>query len=114
MNYFDKTTFDLGDVRSDEVVDFEFKFVKEHAPIEYCHTGCSCTKLDEFPVDSVKGTVDVSATGYKARNNQVYRVINVMFDDGLPEYVANDVGKAIRNPKKLTEKLVIIGNVIDK
>ena len=112
MSNFNKTTIDFGDLKGDEVLPFEFELINKPFPIKYCYTGCACTKLKEFPVDKVKGELHVKNTGFAARNNQVHRVITVVFDDGLEEHVPDGVGKAIKNKKKLTEVLTLIGNVI--
>ena len=114
-NYIDNDVIKFGDVKKDDVLNINLPFTDTSA-IHYITHGCGpCTKT-KVEGDKITGTLTVSkAIGTPAEgtvNVPINRTFNIFLDPNEPEFISDDNGTRIANPKKYWITVTMLGNVI--
>ena len=106
-NYIDNDVIKFGDVKKDDVLNINLPFTDTSA-IHYITHGCGpCTKT-KVEGDKITGTLTVS----KAIGTPINKTFNIFLDPNESEFISDDNGTRIANPKKYWITVTMLGNVI--
>jgi len=110
---FDNYELNVGRIGHDEVITWLFKCTTGNQYLEYVYTSCPCieTSINSDGVEIELRGIDVVGSiengQVKPFNKFVYCKIK-----GEPEFIANEFGKRIENPKVRKVRFKIFGQVI--
>ena len=92
-NYIDNDVIKFGDVKKDDVLNINLPFTDTSA-IHYITHGCGpCTKT-------------------KVEGDKITGTLNIFLDPNESEFISDDNGTRIANPKKYWITVTMLGNVI--
>lgn len=105
MVTFKKYKIDLGEVKTEIKIPFDFPFEGDSNCIEYVTGSCGCTKT-QILKNSIVG---VYSTG--AKEGPIVRSVTVYYKDGLPLYAPkNENGVQLHNADKARTILRLSGS----
>jgi hypothetical protein len=92
--------FSFGTKTVDDKVLATFKYEGDSDEIHYLSAGCSCSKLIKWDKNKKEITFELDLSKVGGPNVVVNKGQTIYLDPQEPEYIADENGKRIVNPKK--------------
>lgn len=109
-NFFAEPIFKFSNAKKEDILNFEFNFLKDTDLIDYIEPGCGCTKA-WVEDGKVKGTLTIANVGGLNPKGEtaINKVVTVMLDPGERYFVPGPRKERKINDKKRWLKLSLVG-----